>query len=116
METGPKKVTCSHILQKHSQSRNPVDSYRNKKITRSPEEALKNIESIRNDYVNGKNFEELAEQYSECRSAGNKGSLGEFGRGEMQKAFEDVAFSLKVGECSDPVSTDSGIHIILRTA
>jgi NIMA-interacting peptidyl-prolyl cis-trans isomerase 1 len=34
----------------------------------------------------------------------------------MQKAFEDVAFSLKVGEMSMPVSTDSGIHIILRTA
>jgi ATP-binding cassette subfamily C protein len=29
--------------------------------------------------------------------------------------FEDVSFSLKVGELSDLVSTDSGIHIILRT-
>jgi NIMA-interacting peptidyl-prolyl cis-trans isomerase 1 len=109
------KVTCSHILQKHINSRNPNDSYRNKKITRSPEEALKNIQEIKQQYESGASFESLAEKYSECRSAGSKGSLGEFGRGEMQQAFEDVAYSLKVGECSEPVSTDSGYHIILRT-
>lgn len=28
-------VRCAHILQKHTGSRNPVDSYRNKPITRS---------------------------------------------------------------------------------
>ena len=36
-------IRCSHILQKHTKSRNPKDSYRNKIITRSPEEAMQNM-------------------------------------------------------------------------
>ncbi len=41
---------------------------------------------------------------------------GYFGRGEMQKEFEDVAFALKPGEVSDIVATASGVHLIQRTA
>ena len=111
-------VRCSHILQKHLNSRNPVDSYRNKKITRTPEEALENIQKIRCQILEkGLNqFGSYAQEFSECRSAGNNGDLGLFRRGAMQKEFEDASFGLKVGELSQPVSTDSGIHIILRTA
>ena len=57
----------------------------------------------------------MAKKYSECGSAAKGGDLGPFGRGQMQKAFEDVGFKLKVGELSDPVVSDSGAHIILRT-
>ncbi len=112
------KITCSHILQKHLNSRNPVDSYRNKKIVRDESEALKNIENIRNEILKHgiQSFPKYASSYSECRSAANGGNLGLFGRGEMQKAFENAAYNLQIGEMSEPVSTDSGIHIILRTA
>lgn len=34
----------------------------------------------------------------------------------MQKPFEDATYALKVGELSGVVDTDSGVHIILRTA
>lgn len=40
---------------------------------------------------------------------------GPFGRGQMQKAFEETTYSLKIGEISDIVDTDSGVHIIMRT-
>lgn len=36
--------------------------------------------------------------------------------GQMQKPFEDATYALKVGELSQPISTESGVHIILRTA
>lgn len=57
---------------------------------------------------------DLAPTESDCSSARKRGDLGYFGRGEMQKEFEDVAFTLKVGELSDVVSTASGLHLIER--
>ena len=39
---------------------------------------------------------------------------GFFGRGDMQKEFEDVAFSLNPGEVSGVVDTASGVHLIER--
>lgn len=71
----------------------------------------------REQIVNGEaSFAELASKYSDCSSAKKGGDLGSFGRGAMQKPFEDAGFSLKIGEMSEPIWTDSGVHIILRTA
>lgn len=61
----------------------------------------------------GENFAALAREFSEdtsTRSAG--GDTGFFGPGTMVPAFEKAAYSLKVGEVSDPVSTDFGVHIL----
>lgn len=41
-------------------------------------------------------------------------SSGFFGRGEMQKEFEDAAFALQPGEVSGIVDTASGVHLIER--
>ena len=61
-------------------------------------------------------FEALASVHSDCSSAHKGGDLGYFSSGQMQKPFEDATFGLDVGEMSGPVWTDSGVHIILRTA
>ena len=58
----------------------------------------------------------IAKERSDCGSFQSGGDLGNFGRGMMQKPFEDASFALQVGELSDVVDTDSGTHIILRTA
>ncbi|KAJ2371499.1 hypothetical protein H4S02_009535 [Coemansia sp. RSA 2611] len=60
-------------------------------------------------------FGKLAAEESDCSSARHNGDLGFFGRGKMQKAFEQAVLSLKVGQISGPVKSDSGYHIILRT-
>jgi hypothetical protein len=49
------------------------------------------------------------------RSAAKAGDLGEFGPGQMQAPFEHATYALRVGDLSDIVQTDSGVHIILRT-
>jgi hypothetical protein len=39
---------------------------------------------------------------------------GFFGKGDMQKEFEDAAFQLDPGQMSSMVSTASGLHLIKR--
>ncbi|KFM77733.1 Peptidyl-prolyl cis-trans isomerase NIMA-interacting 1, partial [Stegodyphus mimosarum] len=97
------QVRCSHLLVKHRDSRRP-SSWREDNITRTKEEALEIIEGYREQLMTGKaTFEELASKYSDCSSAKRGGDLGLFGRGAMQKPFEDASFALKVGELSKPV-------------
>ncbi|BFZ05813.1 hypothetical protein BsWGS_08852 [Bradybaena similaris] len=110
------KVTCSHLLVKHRESRRP-QNWKGEQITRTKEDALKLLNGYRSQIVNNEaSFEELAEEHSDCSSARKGGDLGPFGPGQMQKPFEEASFKLKVGELSEPVFTDSGVHIILRTA
>jgi len=110
------KVRASHILCKHSGSRNPVSRRTNQSVTISKEAATKEIhgiiEQVRNDPGR---FALIAKQRSDCGSSSRGGDLGFFGRGEMQLPFEMATFSLQVGEISGVVDTESGIHVIMRT-
>uniref|UniRef100_A0AAG5CX49 Peptidyl-prolyl cis-trans isomerase n=1 Tax=Anopheles atroparvus TaxID=41427 RepID=A0AAG5CX49_ANOAO len=110
----PSEVQCSHLLVKHNKSRR-ASSWREENITRSKDEALEILETYRKKIQsNETTLQELAQRYSDCSSAKRGGDLGMFKRGMMQKPFEDAAFALKVGEMSDIVDTDSGVHLILR--
>jgi peptidyl-prolyl cis-trans isomerase C len=73
-------------------------------------------ETLHQKVIDGFDFAELAKDHSTCPSKANGGDLGEFGRGQMVKPFEDAAFGLQVGELSQPVETQFGWHIIHRTA
>ena len=63
----------------------------------------------------GEDFSQLAKDHSKCPSSAVGGDLGLFGRGQMVKPFEDVAFGIDVGQTSGPVQTQFGYHLIQRT-
>jgi len=76
-------------------------------------EILAKAEGVKQRLDAGESFEDLAKEFSEDPgSAENGGSLGLFGRGAMVPAFEDVAFSIDVGQVSDPVRSSFGYHLI----
>lgn len=87
------KIRASHILvEKQSQ-------------------ALKVLEELKA----GGDFRELARKHSTCPSGKRGGDLGQFGRGQMVREFEQAAFALKPGQVSEPVKTQFGYHVIKRT-
>lgn len=109
------RVRASHLLVKHRNSRRPA-SWKDPVITRSEDEALQKIKEYRASIESGEaDFAKLASTESDCSSARRGGDLGEFGPGEMQAPFEKATFALQVGQLSEPVFTDSGIHLIVRT-
>jgi len=110
---------ASHILIKHSGSRRLAswkDPEGQEIKSRTKEQAIEKLKIIRESIVSGKaQFSEVAKIQSDCSSAAEGGDLGDFGPGQMVKPFETATASLKVGEISDIVDTESGVHIILRT-
>ncbi|MBR9675804.1 hypothetical protein GOV05_02240 [Candidatus Woesearchaeota archaeon] len=103
----PAQVNASHILICY------VDSVTGCDENRSLEEALERAEMITGLIDEDEdNFAELAVKYSDGPSGPNGGSLGLFPRGVMVGEFEEVAFSLEVGNVSEPVMTQFGYHII----
>ena len=90
----PEQVEASHILVENEETANEVKE---------------RLEA-------GEDFAELAKEYSiDTSNAENGGGLGYFSKGTMVEEFENIAFSMKVGEIRDPVKTDYGYHLISVT-
>lgn len=108
------KIRAAHLLVKHKDSRRP-SSWKENTITRSKDDAMGLIEGYQKRIRDGEtSLGDLAVTESDCSSARKKGDLGFFGRGDMQKEFEEAAFALKPGEISGIVTTASGLHLIER--
>ncbi|QSL64772.1 hypothetical protein MERGE_002074 [Pneumocystis wakefieldiae] len=110
------KIRVIHLLVKHNLSRRP-SSWKEPNITRTKQEAMEIILKYEAKVRSGEiSLGELAVTESDCNSAKKAGDLGFFGRGVMQREFEEASFSLQPGEMSHVVETASGYHLIERIA
>ena len=101
-----KEVKASHILILVDESASPEDTLR----------AYNKVVKVQQLLKEGKNFEEIADQYSEDPSVKeNKGNLGYFSAFRMVYPFENAAFNTSVGDFSAPFRTKFGYHIVKVT-
>jgi len=69
--------------------------------------------ALRAEIAGGASFPEVAQRESaDPGSRDRGGDLGLFRRGQMVPAFDDAAFSLPVGQLSQPVQSQFGYHLI----
>lgn len=74
------------------------------------EEEINNVKELLDI---GIDFNTLSKQlFTDSTLQNNGGYLGYFSWGDMEPEFEDKAFSMKVGEISDPIKTKHGYSII----
>ncbi len=77
--------------------------------------AVQVYKEIMDEIESAEDFGAIAKMLSDCPSFRQSGDLGYFPRGVMVKEIEDAAFKMKVGEISDPITTQFGTHILMVT-
>jgi len=97
------EVDASHILLRLPENATPEQE----------QAVLTKINTIREEILNGREFNDAAAEYSEDPSAKNNGgNLGYFTAFQMVTPFENAAFTTPEGEISKPVRSSFGYHLI----
>lgn len=105
----------SHLSDYRLQDRAHVQHILFKTTGKTPAEVAaieKTATTVLDQIKAGKDFSELAKQYSDDTSAQKGGDIGWIVRGQTVKEFEDAAFSMKPGQVSGLIKTIYGIHIL----
>jgi peptidyl-prolyl cis-trans isomerase C len=107
-------ATASHILIRFKGSAVPLRAGM-KEMTE--DESLAHATEVRKKLIAGADFATTAKAESDDSGSGaNGGDLGTFKHGQMVPAFETAAFSLPLGEVSEPIRTQFGYHLIKVSA
>lgn len=77
----------------------------------SSQEVMQKLDEISRLLEENIPFEEVAKRYSEGSTAFKGGVMGEIKRGELSPRIEKIIFSLKPGEISQWVETESGYYL-----
>lgn len=107
------QIKASHILI----TADIKDDATDEEKAKAEEEALRKARDVIRDLNSGKKFKDLAKKYSQDKSnASNGGDLGYFNLTDMVEEFSNAVKELKNNEYTkDPVKTEYGYHIILKT-
>jgi peptidyl-prolyl cis-trans isomerase C len=73
-------------------------------------------EQLKQEIAAGADFAEMARRHSSCPSGKQGGELGEFGRGQMVREFDEVVFTGELNTVHGPVKTQFGYHLIEITS
>lgn len=73
-------------------------------------------EDLKTQIEDGADFAALAREHSDCPSGKQGGDLGEFGKGQMVKEFDDIVFSGELDKTHGPIKTQFGYHLIEITS
>jgi parvulin-like peptidyl-prolyl isomerase len=107
------RIRVSHLLISFKGAEGDAKEDRNRQ---QAEQLIRKLQKQASAPGGGADFAELARKSSDDADTASKGGdLGLRARGMMPARFEQIAFSLKVGQVSDVVETPFGFHIILRT-
>jgi len=80
---------------------------------RTDEETFEEITSIRERFIDGESFEDLAKEFSEDPgTSSNGGDLGWSGKGRYAPEFEATMLLTAVGETSEVFETQFGYHFL----
>ena len=80
---------------------------------RSDEETYDEITSIRERFISGENFDDLAKEFSEDPgTSSNGGDLGWSGKGKYAPEFEATMLLTDIGETSEVFETQFGYHFL----
>lgn len=118
----PEEVHVIHILKKHAASKNATSKGQPVKCTKGRATlALANMRKrlvmSPGDGARQRSFVELAREQSDCEETARRGGdLGKVETGDLEASLEDMAFSLAVGEVSEPFESPEGMHMMLRVA
>ena len=107
------KMSAKHILIAIETDEKASDEDKKK----AEEKAEKQAKKIIKELDEGKKFDSLAKKYSkDTATATNGGDLGYFDLSDMVEEFSNAVKELKINEYTkDPVKTEYGYHIILKT-
>ncbi|MDR5893381.1 SurA N-terminal domain-containing protein [Halomonas mongoliensis] len=83
---------------------------------RSRDQAVEELEAVRQRLADGESFADLALEVSDDTvSAEQGGDLGVISQGFFGDSFDEAAFGMEEGEVSGIVETDNGLHLLTVT-